>query len=265
MTIHPNAPSRPSKSTTADPQDLLTFLLTSEPCLRRRDAEKEVLKRFGWWNPWKPGWRPPEFSSPDKSSERESDEARRATYQARREEALRERQHRERHQREEKAWARQERSDSSDERDRVGKNLFEEGDRAVDEWTSKAARSNYDDFLIKDHHTADDVVQFLLGALNQMREERDDAISLISTLIEERALARARVSVQGDACEQRDTLYRKVGLAHDCPDFLLKAARLAFRKEFHPDGQPVDWRIDAERRFKETEATFEAIMRLRSR
>ena len=46
MSIHPNAPSRPSKSTIADPQDLLTFLLTSEPRLRRKDAEREVIKRF---------------------------------------------------------------------------------------------------------------------------------------------------------------------------------------------------------------------------
>ena len=60
MSIHPNAPSRPSKSTIADPQDLLTFLLTSEPRLRRKDAESEVIKRFEWWNPWKPEWRPPE-------------------------------------------------------------------------------------------------------------------------------------------------------------------------------------------------------------
>ena len=71
MSIHPNAPHRPSKSTIADPQDLLTFLLTSEPRLRLKDAEREVLKRFEWWNPWKPEWRPPEFSSAEKDGERE--------------------------------------------------------------------------------------------------------------------------------------------------------------------------------------------------
>jgi hypothetical protein len=89
MSIHPNARSRPSKSTIADPQNLLTFLLTSEPRPRRRDAEREILKRFPWWNPWKPGWRPPEFSSSEKDSERVGDEARTASHKARREEVFR--------------------------------------------------------------------------------------------------------------------------------------------------------------------------------
>ena len=63
MSIHPNAPSRPSKSNIADPENLLTLLLMAEPRLRRKDAESEVLKRFPWWNPWKPERRPPEFAS----------------------------------------------------------------------------------------------------------------------------------------------------------------------------------------------------------
>jgi hypothetical protein len=264
MSIHPNARSRPSKWNIIDPEDLLEALLRAEPKPRRKDAEQEVIKRFSWWNPWKPGWRPPEFSSSEKDREREGDEARRASYRARREEVLRQRQHRERHQREEEAQARQQRRNSSDERDRKGENLFAEGDRVINEWTSKAAHSSYDDFLIQSHHTADDVVQMLFGALNQMKEERDAAISTIEILATERAKLKGYMAAQNGPSDQWGLLYRKVGLAEDCPDFVLKAARLAFRKEFHPDVQAADRRVDAERRFKETEAVFEEIKHLRS-
>jgi hypothetical protein len=262
MNIHPNAPPRPSKSTIADPQDLLTFLLTSEPRLRRKDAEREVLKRFEWWNPWKPEWRPPEFSSAEKDSERENDEARKASYQARREAVLQQRQRRERHQREEKAQARQHRS-GSDERGEGIKNLFEKGDKALNGWTSKAAGSSYDDFLIQDHHTADDVVQILIAALNRMKEERDTAISVIETLAEERTRLRTHISAQSGSSEQPNSLYRRVGLDEGCPSFVIKAVQSAWRKKLHPDRYPEHQRREAERQFKEAEAIFEEIKRLR--
>ena len=63
--------------------------------------------------------------------------------------------------------------------ERVSKTFFEKGDKALNGWTSKAADSSYDDFLIQDHHSADDVVQILFAALNRMKEERDAAISII--------------------------------------------------------------------------------------
>ena len=46
MSVHPNAPTRPSKSNIADPQELLTLILASGSHLRRKDAEREVIKRF---------------------------------------------------------------------------------------------------------------------------------------------------------------------------------------------------------------------------
>jgi hypothetical protein len=54
-------------------------------------------------------------------------------------------------------------------------------------------------------------------------------------------------------------LLRRLGLDEKCPDFVIKAARTAYRKTFHPDTQPAHRRAEAERRFKETEAVFEAV------
>ena len=51
-------------------------------------------------------------------------------------------------------------------------------------------------------------------------------------------------------------MFRKVGLDPSCPDFVIKAARTAFRKALHPDNQPERQRAEAERRFVEVEAIF---------
>jgi hypothetical protein len=263
MSIHSNSSSRRSKSTITDPQDLLAFLLRSEPHLRRRDAENEVIKRFEWWIPWKPEWRPPEFASSKKDSEREGDEARLAAYRARREEVLRQRQHRERRQREYEAQATQQSRNSSDRRDAGGDNLFEEGDKVFNEWSSKAARSNFNDFLIRDHHTADDMVRILFAALHQMKEERDAAISVISTLVAERARTKAHITSQSSPASQSELLYWNVGLHHRCPDFVVKAVQTAYRKSLHPDLHPSAERAEAERRFKDMEEVFDKIWRLR--
>jgi hypothetical protein len=50
--------------------------------------------------------------------------------------------------------------------------------------------------------------------------------------------------------------FREVGLDQSCPDFVIKAARTAYRKALHPDAQPERHRSEAERRFMETEAIF---------
>jgi hypothetical protein len=263
MSIHSNSSSQRSKSTITDPQDLLAFLLRSEPRLRRRDAENEVIKRFEWWNPWKPEWRPPEFSPSKKDSKREGDEARLAAYQARREENFRQRQQREQRQREDEVRAGHQSRNSSDRRDGGGDNLFEEGDKVLNEWSSKAARSNFDDFLIRDHHTADDMVRILFAALHQMKEERDAAISVISTLVAERGRTKGHMSAQRSPEGQSELLYRSVGLHYECPDFVVKAVQTAYRKSLHPDLHPSAERAEAERRFKNVEQVFDEIRRLR--
>jgi hypothetical protein len=204
-------------------------------------------------------------SPPRRNTGREQEEATgNASHQARREEVFRQRWEREKRQREEEARTRQSRN-GPDERGEVIENLLKDGDKALINWTLKAAASSYDDLLIQDDHSADDVVQTLFAALNRMRAERDTAISVIETLAAERTRVRAQTAAQSGPCDKIISLYRNVGLAHDCPDFLVKAAQLAFRKEFHPDVQPMDQRADAECRFKEAEATFEEIRRLRDR
>lgn len=140
-----------------------------------------------------------------------------------------------------------------------------DGGRAIAEWTSAAGKSGYDDLLIEDHRAADDVILNLFTALNRMKDERDGAISLMTTLVRERSRLRAHMAAKSRSAEPSNSLYRQVGLADDCPDFLPKAAQLAFRKQFHPDLHPVHQREGAERRFKASEAVFEEIKRLRSR
>src|SRR5687767_1807537 len=112
MSIHPNAPFRPSRSNITDPEEFLAVLLKTEPRHRRKDAEKEVIKRFPWWNAWKPGWRPPGFLSSQADSGNQGCDGRRESLRARREEVHRQRQQREKHQRENEAGAKQHRSGS---------------------------------------------------------------------------------------------------------------------------------------------------------
>jgi hypothetical protein len=57
--------------------------------------------------------------------------------------------------------------------------------------------------------------------------------------------------------------YRRVGLAEDCPDFVLKAVQKAYRANLHPDLKPAAQKSEAEKRFKQAEAAFEEIRRLR--
>jgi len=64
----------------------------------------------------------------------------------------------------------------------------------------------------------------------------------------------ANVRLEGGA-----PLLRSVGLDESCPDFMIKAARTAYRKTFHPDARPEHQKAEAERRFKEAEAVFEEI------
>ena len=62
----------------------------------------------------------------------------------------------------------------------------------------------------------------------------------------------------------RAALYRRVGLDEACPDFVLKAVRTAYRRTLHPDTRPDHEKAEAERRFKEAEAVFDEIARLRA-
>lgn len=60
-----------------------------------------------------------------------------------------------------------------------------------------------------------------------------------------------------------EVLYARVGLHPSAPDFLLKAARKAYRTQNHPDKHSGDNKNEAEEAFKEMENIFDAIESLR--
>jgi hypothetical protein len=62
---------------------------------------------------------------------------------------------------------------------------------------------------------------------------------------------------------EEDKLFRRVGLNKDCPDFVIRAVRTAYRKALHPDGLPAAHKQEAHRRFIDTEKTFEKLFELR--
>jgi hypothetical protein len=57
--------------------------------------------------------------------------------------------------------------------------------------------------------------------------------------------------------------YRRVGLDQDCPKWVAEVVRREFRRRLHPDGKPPRQKAEAERRFKQAEAVFEEIWRVR--
>lgn len=60
-----------------------------------------------------------------------------------------------------------------------------------------------------------------------------------------------------------DPDHAAVGLDRSAPDFLVRAARTAYRKANHPDTQPASKKPAAEAAFKRSEATFDRLFRMR--
>ena len=58
-------------------------------------------------------------------------------------------------------------------------------------------------------------------------------------------------------------LHRRVGLHPDAPAWVVAAVRRAYRAKLHPDAHPASRKTEAERRFKEVEAIFDQIAKLR--
>lgn len=83
----------------------------------------------------------------------------------------------------------------------------------------------------------------------------------------ELALARQRIEMLESqvlaAADQWSSLWARVGLTARCPDFVLRAARTAYRKHFHPDLKRNAEKQDSEQRFKEAEQTFAELFALR--
>ena len=65
------------------------------------------------------------------------------------------------------------------------------------------------------------------------------------------------------AKDRVDPHHADVGLHQSAPDFLVRAARTAFRKTFHPDTKPNNEKFAAEKMFKRNEAAFERLFRMR--
>ena len=89
--------------------------------------------------------------------------------------------------------------------------------------------------------------------------ERD---SRIKTL--EADLTTARVSARRTVERDGDPVYRRVGLSPSAPDWLVQAARTAYRRRLHPDVHPPHHRPQAHDRYIRAEEAFERIGRLRA-
>jgi DnaJ-class molecular chaperone len=78
----------------------------------------------------------------------------------------------------------------------------------------------------------------------------------------EEDLERARVVCGSPRETEVDRAYRRVGLHSQAPEFLVTAARRAFRAALHPDRHPRHQQA-AHDRFLQAEAAFERIAELR--
>lgn len=92
---------------------------------------------------------------------------------------------------------------------------------------------------------------------------RDDADKLRSELTVARDRAK-RLETEIHGRSPGSGLYARVGLDQRCPDFLVTAARRAYRKHFHPDHHAGPAKASAEAAFKDAEAVFERILSRRA-
>ena len=65
--------------------------------------------------------------------------------------------------------------------------------------------------------------------------------------------------------DRADPHHAAVGLHQSAPDFLVKAARTAFRKAHHPDTKDAREKASAEAAFKRHEAAFDRLFHIRRR
>lgn len=114
--------------------------------------------------------------------------------------------------------------------------------------------------IIQEHHQAQ-------RQLDVDRERRGQAALLVErdaqivALKADLAQARSLSSVRPETPEQ--VLYRKVGLHPGAPEFLVIAARRAYKLSLHPDRHLRHAR-QAHERYLQAEAVFEEIERMRS-
>jgi hypothetical protein len=72
-------------------------------------------------------------------------------------------------------------------------------------------------------------------------------------------LQRCRWASTAAEPDPKTALYRRVGLADGAPEWLISAARRAYRVALHPDKHPAHRKQEAERRLKIAEGVFDQI------
>lgn len=91
-----------------------------------------------------------------------------------------------------------------------------------------------------------------------LAERNARIMELEADLIAVRLSTRTRREPDGDP------VYRRVGLSPLAPDWLVQAARTAYRRRLHPDVHPAQHRLQAHDRYILAEEAFERIGRLRA-
>ncbi|QDM26233.1 hypothetical protein FNL56_09150 [Tardiphaga sp. vice304] len=119
----------------------------------------------------------------------------------------------------------------------------------------------------------------LSAALNKQRERADEFEQIMGAMGREFAILNVTATTLAEragvapaelvelkrlwAKVSADPDHVEVGLHQSAPDFLVKAARTAFRKAHHPDTRPQSEKAVAEEMFKRNEAAFERLFRMR--
>jgi hypothetical protein len=119
----------------------------------------------------------------------------------------------------------------------------------------------------------------LSAALNKQRARADEFEQIMSAMGHEFAILNATATTLAEragvspadlmdlkgmwAKAAADPDHATVGLHQSAPDFLVRAARTAFRKAYHPDTKPENEKLGAETMFKQKEAAFDHLFGVR--
>lgn len=119
----------------------------------------------------------------------------------------------------------------------------------------------------------------LSAALNKQKARADEFEQIMSAMGREFAILNATATTLAEragvppadlvdlksmwAKAAADPDHAAVGLHQSAPDFLVRAARTAFRKAHHPDTKPENEKPAAETMFKWKEAAFDHLFRMR--
>lgn len=102
------------------------------------------------------------------------------------------------------------------------------------------------------------VLQARIASLETDLAEALDRVAALTKRVED---LRTKLRRSGEPAGAR--IYAEVGLHPNSPDFLVRAARHAYRKNYHPDVCPSVPPEEATRIFQASENTFEKIWSLR--